>query len=503
MTNTRDLPDLASEAVGGAVIWANDEFFAPKDNLVKPDEPVFKSDEYTDRGKWMDGWETRRRREPGHDKCVVRLGLPGVVERIVADTAYFEGNYPEYAKIEGAYLEGHPDPETLAEDDDLWTEIVEKSPLSGDMKNPFEVEADRAFTHLRFHIYPAGGVARLRVPGEAMPEMERLRRMGEYDLAGVDNGGAIVAASDEFFGAASNLLLPGRAADMGEGWETRRSREASHHDWVTIRLAGRGDVARLEVDTEHFKGNYPGTCWVEGTRHDGADATVEEADWTTVLSETELQAHTRHAFEDELVEAGPYTHLRLNIAPDGGLARFRAYGRLDETGWATRKLRQLNTFPHRRAEDAFLACCGSARWADVMADGRPYDDADEIVAAVDYVFDEFDEDDWLEAFAAHPRIGDDAEEGDQTDRGESWSEDEQSDADEMAGETERRLRELNNAYYDKFGFIYIVDASGKSADEMLEILEDRIDNDRETELENAAEAQRQITKSRLQKLLTP
>lgn len=500
---SHDLPDLASQNVGGAVIWANDEFFAPKDNLVKPSEPVFKPDEYTDRGKWMDGWETRRRREPGHDTCVVRLGLPGILEHVVADTAYFEGNYPEYCRLEGAYLEGHPDPETLAEDDDVWTEIVEKSPLEGDTKNPFDVDDAQAYTHLRFHIYPAGGVARLRVRGEVMPELERLRRMGEYDLAGVHNGGAVVDASDEFFGAASNLLLPGRAENMGDGWETRRSREDDHHDWVVLRLADRGEVERLEIDTEHFKGNYPGSCWVEGTCHDGADATVEEADWQTVLPETDLQAHTRHVYESELTDRGPFTHLRLNIAPDGGLARFRAYGRLDETGWASRKLRQLNTFPPARACEAFEACCGAHRWVDAMVEGRPYDNPEELLEASDFVFDDLDEQDWLEAFAAHPRIGDDADAGDQSEQGESWSDDEQSGTDEMAKDTETRLRELNRKYYDKFGFIYIVYASGKSAEKMLEILEGRLANDRETEIENAAEAQRQITQSRLQKLLTP
>ncbi|MFB6352272.1 MAG: 2-oxo-4-hydroxy-4-carboxy-5-ureidoimidazoline decarboxylase, partial [Bradymonadaceae bacterium] len=282
-----------------------------------------------------------------------------------------------------------------------------------------------------------------------------------------------------------------------------RSREDDHCDWVVVGLADQGTIERLEIDTEHFKGNYPGSCSVEGARHDGADASVAEADWRTVLPETDLQAHTRHVFEDEIADTGPFTHLRLNIFPDGGIARFRAHGRLDETGWAARKLRQLNTFPARRAREAFLACCGADRWADAMVEGRTYDNPEELLEAADVVFDDLSTDDWLEAFAAHPRIGQEADEGDQTEQGESWSEDEQSGTEEMATDTETRLRELNRKYYDKFGFIYIVYSSGKSADEMLGLLEDRLDNDRETELRNAAEAQRQITQSRLQKLLTP
>lgn len=341
MTESPDLTDLASERVGGAVLAASDEFFAPRENLIRPGKPVFQDGLYTERGKWMDGWETRRRRSPGHDWCVVRLGLPGVPRRLVVDTTHFKGNAPQACSIEACVLEdGEPDAWDGGKGDEAragngihpaWTEIVPESPVLPDTENVYTCRsADRA-THLRLNIRPDGGVARLRVFGEVLPDWERLERAGgEADLAAVENGGVALAASDEFFGSRRNLILPGRARDMSDGWETRR-RRGPGHDWVILRLGRPGEIRRVEVDTLHFKGNAPGSCSLEFCRGTDASAlglTAPRVSWEELLPESKLQPHTLHRFERELKSADGATHARLNIFPDGGVSRLRLWARI-------------------------------------------------------------------------------------------------------------------------------------------------------------------------------
>jgi allantoicase len=332
MNDFTELVDLTAERLGGAVLYANDEFFAPKEYLLKPSAPVFKEGEYTDRGKWMDGWETRRRRTPGFDWCVIRLGLSGVVRGVVVDTAFFRGNYPESCSLEACALEGQPEVEQLVGEKVVWTEILPQSSLQGDSQNFFPVAGSQRVTHLRFKIYPDGGVARLRVYGEVVPDWRQLARRGEVDLAAVEHGGLVIAASDMFFGHRHNLIMPGRALSMSDGWETRR-RRGPGHDWCVIRLGATGRLRRVEVDTSHFKGNFPEscqleTCFAEGTVVD--DANVASLPWKEVLPRTRLQAHTRHFYEDVLLDAGPATHARFKIFPDGGVSRLRLYGEVDE-----------------------------------------------------------------------------------------------------------------------------------------------------------------------------
>ncbi|HEY6188681.1 MAG TPA: allantoicase [Pyrinomonadaceae bacterium] len=329
-----ELVDLAQERLGGAVLAANDEFFAPKENLLKATQPVFIEGKYTDLGKWMDGWESRRRRTPGHDWCIIRLGLPGRIRGVVVDTSHFKGNYPEQCSIEACTIEGHADA-TLATDSSIeWTEILPVSKLQGDSLNPFEVADERRFTHLRFKIYPDGGVARLRVYGEVLPDWKRLaERGGELDLAAVEHGGLVLSCSDMFFGHRHNLIMPGRAQNMSDGWETKR-RRGPGHDWTIIRLGTRGLIRRIEVDTAHFKGNFPESCSLEGRDVFEGEPWDEASDaspgWQEILRRTPLQAHTRHYFEDELKDLGPITHLRFNIYPDGGVSRLRVMGTIKE-----------------------------------------------------------------------------------------------------------------------------------------------------------------------------
>src|SRR5215213_6970613 len=327
-----NLVDLASERLGGAVVYANDDFFAPKENLLKASAPVWREGAYTERGKWMDGWESRRRRTPGFDWCLVRLGAAGRVRGFVVDTSFFRGNFPESCSVEACAAPPNADVEELTNDESRWVELLPQSRLEGDSQNAFAVTSDERVTHLRFKIYPDGGVARLRVYGAVAPDWDAIRRAGGLvDLAAVENGSLVVATSDEFFGHRHNLIMPGRALDMSDGWETKR-RRGPGHDWSVIRLATRGEIRRVEVDTAHFKGNYPDTCSLEGCDVKGEmadEASTASLAWREILPRTLLQAHTRHFFEEELSDVGPLTHLRFNIYPDGGVSRLRLYGSIE------------------------------------------------------------------------------------------------------------------------------------------------------------------------------
>jgi len=329
-----NLVDLASERLGGAVLYANDDFFAPKENLLKASAPEWREGAYTERGKWMDGWESRRRRTPGFDWCLVRLGAPGRVRGVVVDTSYFTGNYPEECSLEGCAAAPDATVEELTNDATEWVELLRQTGLHGNYENEFAVvHAAGRFTHLRFKIYPDGGVARLRVYGEVLPDWDSIKRAGGLvDLAAVENGGMVVATSDEFYGHRHNLIMPGRAADMSDGWETKR-RRGPGYDWCVIRLGARGTLRRVEVDTAHFKGNFPESCSLKVCRapdpSTSDEATLTALPWRELLPRTRLQAHTRHFYERELLDAGQATHARFHIYPDGGVSRLRLYGSLE------------------------------------------------------------------------------------------------------------------------------------------------------------------------------
>ena len=328
MTIFEEMVDLASERLGAAVLLANDEFFAPKEALLKPTPPEWREDAYTERGKWMDGWETRRRRTPGYDWAILRLGVPGFVRGVVIDTSWFRGNYPEEASIESCSLPGTPTPEELEAAE--WMTMLERSPLQGNARNPFTVEHPHRVTHLRLNIFPDGGVARLRVHGHVAPAWTRFALAGgEVDLAALENGGWVVSSSDMFYGHRQNLILPGRSLFMGDGWETRR-RRGRGHDWSIVRLAAPSAVHRVEIDTDYFKGNSPDSMALEGIHLPGASAdalAAPSAPWFPLIGETQLQPHARYKFED-LGAHETATHVRLRIFPDGGIARMRVFGTL-------------------------------------------------------------------------------------------------------------------------------------------------------------------------------
>lgn len=305
--------DLAAERVGGKVLVANDEFFAPKENLIKAGRGIFVPGKFTEFGKWMDGWETRRRRTPGHDWCVVKLGMPGILRGLDVDTNHFIGNFPEHCSLEAIRSDEDPG------ENEAWREILPKSALKGGSQNFFKLAGEETWTHLRLKIYPDGGVARFRVYGIVMPDWEKLSAKSYLiDLAAIENGGTVLTCNDNFFGPKDNLILPGRAVNMGDGWETRRKRGPGH-DWIIVKLGKPGIVKKVEVDTNHFKGNYPDRCSLEGSF-------AENGTWVALLPETKLQAHTRHYFEKEILNAPKVSHIRLNIFPDGGVSRLRVYG---------------------------------------------------------------------------------------------------------------------------------------------------------------------------------
>jgi allantoicase len=335
MRDFTDLIDLASERLGGAVLAANDEFFAPKEALIKGTKPEWREGAYTERGKWMDGWETRRRRSPGEDWAIIRLGAPGTVRGVVIDTSYFTGNFPESASIDACEVEGTPPASIFTDGGVMWTALLARTPLAGDTQNRFAVErSPRRVTHLRLVIHPDGGVARLRVHGDVAPFDEQLAGGELHDLAAMENGGYVVECSDMWYGHRQNLILPGRSTHMGDGWETKRHRGPGH-EWTIVRLGKRGLIERVELDTDHFKGNAPGAAMLEccdvgalSFRDESFD--VKRQQWRPLLGNTPLQPHTRHRFARE-VERQPCTHVRLNIYPDGGVARLRLFGRLAPT----------------------------------------------------------------------------------------------------------------------------------------------------------------------------
>lgn len=308
------MPDLAVRTLGGAVVWANDETFAEKENLITPGKADYSTATFGHKGQIYDGWETRRRREAGYDEAIVRLGAAGIVSAVIVDTSWFTGNYPPEVSIEAAEVTGFPSPTELYETE--WTTIVARSAVDGDSENRFEVASDARWTHVKLSIYPDGGVARLRVLGRGVPD-PKFFAVGPVDLAALENGAYVSACSNMFYSSPNNLLFPGPPRSMGEGWETSRRRNDAN-DWVQVQLAGTGRIRLAELDTSCFLGNAPGAASLQGRLGDG--------DWIELLPRTTLQPDTRHRFV--LDHDTPVSEVRMDIFPDGGMARLRLFGDL-------------------------------------------------------------------------------------------------------------------------------------------------------------------------------
>jgi len=314
--------NLADARLGAKAIYATDEFFAPAERMLSPSPAEFIPGKYDDHGKWMDGWETRRKRVEGFDYCIVRLGFPGVIRGVDVDTSHFTGNFPPAVSLDACRSDGDP------VDGTEWTQVLESTGLSGNSHHVLPVEDDRAWTHVRLNIYPDGGIARLRVYGEVQCDFATQDSRAPLDLLAVAHGGRLVACSDQHYGTPLNIAFPGLGANMGEGWETHRRREPGN-EWALFTLGRPGRIVRVEIDTTHFKGNAPDRCSIQaGHVGGGTDrATVTQSMfWRYLLSEQELQPDLLHSFEREVASLGVITHVRLNVIPDGGINRARMFG---------------------------------------------------------------------------------------------------------------------------------------------------------------------------------
>jgi allantoicase len=395
-----ELPDLAVRTLGGSVVYANDELFAERENLITAAPAVFAPATFGPKGQVYDGWETRRRRERGHDHAIVRLGAAGIIHGVVVDTSFFTGNYPPEVSVEATGAEGFPSPADLAGAD--WVTLVPRSPAKGDARNTFEVSDPHRYTHVRLSIYPDGGVARLRVHGEVVPDPRFLT--GTLDLAAAENGGTISGCSDMFYSSAAHLIAPGRARTMGEGWENARRRDDGN-DWVSVRLALPGRIRYAELDTSLFVGNAPGWARLSGTgpgadtgsgfgpggrMGPGAEAGPGPApeagpgpgaragagagsgeEWFDLLPRTRLQPDTQHRFR--LAGSPVVAAARLDVYPDGGMARLRLWGEADPAAHQAAAARWLDALPPAQAATV-LAEAGlpAARATGIAAaaDGR-------------------------------------------------------------------------------------------------------------------------------------
>ncbi|MFI9272735.1 allantoicase [Kitasatospora sp. NPDC052896] len=387
-----ELVNLASRLLGAGVVATNEDTFADAENLLVAEDAEFRPHTFGHKGQIMDGWESRRRRgasaeqphptDQDHDWAVVRLGVAGRIRGVIVDTAHFTGNYPESASVQAASIPGIPSVEELAAAE--WTDIVSRSPLQGDTAHAFEVTDPTRYTHVRLKIWPDGGVARLRVHGEVLPDPRDLDGL-TFDLAAQEYGGVAEAASDRYFSSPHNLNAPGRASVMGEGWETRRRRDKAN-DWVQIALAGGGEVLAVEVDTTHFVANAPG--WADLVGYDASAGggsgrcrpEDDAAGWFEILPRTRLQPDTRHRLRLDV--GRPVTHVRINVYPDGGLARLRLTGRLTEAGRAALALRWFNALPATEAAQALADAGLTGAEAITLAAARPLATPAEVTAAL-------------------------------------------------------------------------------------------------------------------------
>lgn len=314
--------DLASEKFGGKAIDASDEFFAPKENLLKESKPVFIPDKYTVNGKWMDGWESRRKRVAGYDWCIIKLGVKGIIHGLDIDTDHFLGNHPPYASVDACLSNS----KIIKEKE--WKEILGKTSLEPGSQNLMPVSDGNVYNMVRLNIFPDGGVARFRVYGKIVPDFFSKKKNELTDLAALVNGGKVLVCNDMFFGSKDNLISPGRSKVMGDGWETKRKRIPGY-DWTILKLAAPGKIKKIIVDTNLFKGNYPDQCSIEGcfnneiSDHEITNPTVT---WKELLKKTSLTGHKENVFKNELTDIGSITHVRLNIFPDGGVSRLRLFG---------------------------------------------------------------------------------------------------------------------------------------------------------------------------------
>lgn len=318
------LVNLASPKMGTKILAFSDDFFGEVTRMLNDKDPIFIEDKYDNHGKWMDGWESKRRRDGGNDWAILKLGSAGIISKIEIDTSYFTGNFPPFFSLEGIYSETEPNK------DSNWKSLIAKTNLVGDCKNNFELNLKEKFNFVRLQIFPDGGVARIRLFGEVKYNWDRFNNEEIIELSSLKLGGSILAYNNAHYGDVSALLSEGRGKTMGDGWETRRRREPGN-DWIIIKLAQKGNIEKIEIDTAHFKGNYPDRASIQAISIDKnittKDLIESSENWDVILDETKLTADNIHEYEINSNSKAEATHIRLNIYPDGGVSRLRIFGK--------------------------------------------------------------------------------------------------------------------------------------------------------------------------------
>ena len=315
------LVNLASPKLGSFGVKANDEFFAPLSRMLSDHEPVFIPEKYDDHGKWMDGWETKRRRIPGNDWCLIKLGCPGIIKKIEVNTKFFTGNYPPEVSIEGILSENEPN-----ENEENWISILDKINIDGDKINNFNIEKENVVNWIKLKIFPDGGIARLRLWGNVYKNWKKENKNELLELSALKNCGKIISYNNAHYGDVTALLSDGRGKNMGDGWETRRRREPGN-DWIIIELGKNGYLDKIEVDTAFFKGNFPESCSLDAANIIEDVKDTKLINWKPIIPQTPLKADSIHEIHiDKKFKEKKYTHVRLNIFPDGGVSRLRVYG---------------------------------------------------------------------------------------------------------------------------------------------------------------------------------
>ncbi|KAF8973108.1 galactose-binding domain-like protein [Flammula alnicola] len=317
------LTELSSVALGGRIVAVSDEFFAEAYHLLEVEPAPSMKGQFGPNGALFSGWETRRH-NPAYDWCIIQLGTSGSINGFDVDTANFNGNEAPAVSIYTLHDSDVKDP---THDDARWVEVLSRVDLGPNSRHLFKIAQTPCVNYVKIHMYPDGGIARFRTYGHVIPIHPPAQI--PFDLAHVFAGGRVLRVSDQHFGIGSNLILPGRGKNMGDGWETKRSRTKGHHDWVIIQLCF-GELVEVEIDTNHFLGNFPESCEIHALcANENLDWDSELPDaskWTLILPRTKLGPHRQHYFEFENVENKTYTHIKITIHPDGGLKRIRVIG---------------------------------------------------------------------------------------------------------------------------------------------------------------------------------
>ena len=323
-TKLKNTVNLAERKFGSKIIYKTDEFFGAANRILSSTKPVFKEGVYDKHGKWMDGWETRRKRKKGHDFLIIKLGRPGKIFNVDIDTSYFSGNQPSLASLEACLSKKNPTKKTT------WKIILNKKKLGPDRNHNFKINNHSTFNFIKLNIFPDGGVARIRLNG--IVDLEKINLSGKnVNLSSILNGSTIVGCNNEHFGKAENVLSPGTGVNMGDGWETRRSR-GKNFDWIIIKFGKPGIIDRLEIDTHHFKGNYPESLTVQSAfitdKTNSNKLLANSKNWKTFLEKTKLKPHKKHLFKSKINKKNKINCLKINIFPDGGISRIRAFGKV-------------------------------------------------------------------------------------------------------------------------------------------------------------------------------